>query len=44
MFWPNDWNRQGETEVRFIIRIDAQLVGLPQYLNSFNSVFSFSLI
>ena len=28
-------------EVSFIIRIDTQLVGLLQYLDSFNSIFSY---
>lgn len=42
MFWPNDWKRRGEMEVSFIIRIDTQLAGLPQYLNSL-ILFSFSL-
>lgn len=42
MFWPNDWKRRGEMEVSFIIRIDTQLVGLPQYLNSL-ILFSLSL-
>ena len=44
MFWPSDWNRRGEMEVSFIIRIDTQLVGLPQYLNNFNSIFSFTYL
>ena len=44
MFWPNDWNSRGEMEVSYIVRIDTQLVGLSQYLNSFNSVFSFTYL